>query len=198
MSRSNETVQDEPLTEIAALGVKINHLRMEQGVSVHELARRSGVSAGMISQIERGMANPSFNVISRLASALNFQLGILFEQKPIETNGCVVRKADRMRINIPDPNFLFELLTPNLDYDLEFVWVESAPGSSTQDSPFSHEGQECGLVLQGTLEIHIGDECFLLQTGDSITIEDCRVPHWYHNIGQERVLSIWAITPPTF
>ena len=198
MNRSDETVQDEPLTEISDLGEKINHLRIMQGMSVHELARLSGVSAGMISQIERGIANPSFNVISRLASALNFQLGILFEQKNPQRKGCVIRKTDRQRINVPDPNFLFELLTPNLGYDLEFVWVESAPGSTTQDSPFSHEGQECGLVLQGMLEIHIGGECFLLQAGDSITIEDCRVPHWYHNIGQESVLSVWAITPPTF
>ena len=106
----------EPLTEMIAIGKKLNQSRLAQGLSVHELARLSGVSAGMISQIERGIANPSFNVITRLASALNLQIGILFEQKATEKPGCVVRKDERQRINVPVPNFVFELLTPNLDY----------------------------------------------------------------------------------
>ena len=110
----------------------------------------------------------------------------------------MVRKAERKRIQVPDPNFVFELLTPDLDYDLEVVWVESAPGSSTHEFPFSHEGLEWGLVLQGTLEVHLGDALHILNAGDSILIADCRVPHWYHNPGPERVLSVWAITPPTF
>jgi mannose-6-phosphate isomerase-like protein (cupin superfamily) len=77
------------------------------------------------------------------------------------------------------------------------VWVESAPGSSTEDSPFVHEGEECGLLLQGTLEVHIGDKLFVLHAGDSITF-DSTIPHWYFNPGPERVLSVWAITPPSF
>jgi quercetin dioxygenase-like cupin family protein len=75
--------------------------------------------------------------------------------------------------------------------------VESAPGTSTENSPFQHEGEECGLVLQGTLEVHLGDEAFVLEEGDSI-IFDSRRPHWYRNIGSTRVLSVWAVTPPTF
>ena len=53
-------------------------------------------------------------------------------------------------------------------------------------------------MLQGTLEVRIGEELYTLHAGDSILIANCRVPHWYHNPGPERVLSVWAITPPAF
>lgn len=196
---TEEKPSAKPLTEMIAIGEKLHESRKEHAFSVYELAKRSGVSAGMISQIERGIANPSINIISKLAAALNLQLGIFFDPKPdVIKEKCVVRKAARRKIGIPDPDFLYELLTPSLDYDLEFVWVESAPGASTECSPFSHAGQECGLVIQGTLEVWIKDDCYILNAGDSIIISDCRIPHWYRNQGSERVLSVWAITPPTF
>lgn len=128
---------------------------------------------------------------------MGLQLGIFFEPRTQTDQDIVVRKGQRRRIGIPDPNFLYELLVPDLSRTLEFGAVESAPGSSTENSPFQHEGEECGLVLQGTLEVHLGDDVFVLEAGDSIIL-DSRRPHWYRNIGTERVLSVWVVTPPTF
>lgn len=185
------------MSNLNDIGSQLHETRTKLGLSVQELAETSGISTGMISQIERGLANPSINTISKLASALGLQLGIFFEPRSQTDTELVVRKHERRRIGIPDPNFLYELLVPDLKRTLEFVWVESAPGSSTENSPFQHEGEECGLVLQGTLEVHLGDDVFVLEAGDSI-IFNSRIPHWYHNTGTERVLSVWAVTPPTF
>jgi len=193
-----DNLTDEARAELAVIGETLRESRAQKGLSVHELAKLSGVSAGTISQIERGMANPSINNISKLASALELRLGVFFEQRAETRNQGVVRKAERRKINVPDPDFVYELLSPDLNHQLEFVWIESAPGSSTEESPFSHEGEECHLLLQGTLEIHIGDECLVLHAGDSHVLYDCRIPHWYRNPGPERVLAISAITPPTF
>lgn len=187
----------EATSNLNAIGEQLHETRTSLNMSVQALADASGISTGMISQIERGLANPSINTISKLASALGLQLGIFFEPRPQTDQELVVRKNQRRRIGIPDPNFVYELLVPDLNRTLEFVWVESAPGTSTENSPFQHEGEECGLVLQGTLEVHLGDEVFVLEAGDSI-IFDSRKPHWYRNIGAERVLSVWAVTPPTF
>jgi transcriptional regulator with XRE-family HTH domain len=180
-----------------SVGDMLRSARKHNNLNIHELAKIAGVSAGMISQIERGTANPSVNTISKLAQALELRLGLFFEEKPSLSEEFIVRKGQRRRIGIPDPNFIYELLTPDLEHALEFVWVESAPGASTEESPFSHEGEECGIVLQGTLEVHLGDGTYLLQTGDSI-IFNSKTPHWYRNPGPKRVLSVWAITPPTF
>ncbi|MCC6802827.1 MAG: helix-turn-helix transcriptional regulator [Anaerolineae bacterium] len=187
----------EASSNLNAIGEQLHEKRTSLNMSVQALADASGISTGMISQIERGLANPSINTISKLASALGLQLGIFFEPRPQTDQELVVRKHQRRRIGIPDPNFVYELLVPDLTRTLEFVWVESAPGTSTENSPFQHEGEECGLVLQGTLEVHLSDEVFVLEAGDSI-IFDSRQPHWYRNIGSERVLSVWAVTPPTF
>jgi transcriptional regulator with XRE-family HTH domain len=183
---------------IGYVGKTLQEKRVQLGLSVHQLADRSGVSAGMISQLERGLANPSLNTINKLAAALGLQLGILFDTKVLpDEDKLVVHKNQRSRMPVDDPNFLYELLTPDLNHTLEFVWVESAPNSNTEDSPFCHVGEECGLVLQGTLEVYIGGEGHTLKAGDSITF-DSSIPHWYHNPGPERVLSVWAITPPSF
>lgn len=187
----------EPSSSVEVVGARLREARLQMGLSVHELSGMSDVSAGMISQIERGLANPSINTISKLGSALGLQLGIFFEEMQPSAEEMIVRKDQRRRMGISDPDFVYELLIPDLDHSLEFVWVESAPGSSTEESPFVHEGEECGLVLQGTLEIHLGDETYVLHAGDSI-IFNSSIPHWYHNPGPERVLSVWAITPPTF
>ena len=187
----------EATSNLNAIGEQLHEKRTSLNMSVQALADASGISTGMISQIERGLANPSINTISKLASALDLQLGIFFEPRPQTDQELVVRKDQRRRIGIPDPNFVYELLVPDLNRTLEFVWVESAPGTSTENSPFQHEGEECGLILQGTLEVHLGDEVFVLEAGDSI-IFDSSKPHWYRNIGSERVLSVWAVTPPTF
>lgn len=182
---------------LAEIGAQLHDARTSRGLGLQELAEASGISTGMISQIERGLANPSVNTISKLASALGLQLGIFFEPRPDSEEKNVVRKHERRSIGIPDPNFVYELLVPDLNRTLEFVWVESAPGSSTENSPFQHEGEECGLILQGRLEVHLGDRVFILEAGDSIVFNSL-LPHWYRNIGTERVLSVWAITPPTF
>jgi transcriptional regulator with XRE-family HTH domain len=183
--------------DLRSLGETVRQRRLELQLSVQDLARRSDISAGLISQIERGLANPAFGTISKLASALGLQMGVFFEEKPAAGPNPVVRRNERRRLAVPDRNFLYELLTPDLDHTLEFVWVESAPNSSTEGSPFVHKGEECGLVLQGTLEVHVGLECYVLHSGDSIIINSS-IPHWYFNPGPERVLSVWAITPPTF
>jgi transcriptional regulator with XRE-family HTH domain len=185
-------------TSLYSIGETLRKTRQAQELSVHALAERSGVSAGMISQIERGKTNPSINKITILASALGLQLGVFFEPKKEDALFRVIRKGQRHKINVPDPNFLFELLTPDLDHQLEVVWVESAPGSSTEESPFPHEGEECVILIQGTLEVHVGDETHVLNGGDSFTLFDCTIPHWYSNPGPERVISVNAITPPSF
>src|SRR5215212_7417690 len=164
----NETQRRlDPPSDMNAIGAQLHEARTNLGLSVQELAEISDISTGMISQIERGLANPSINTISKLASALGLQLGIFFEPRPQTDKELVVRKNERRRIGIPDPNFVYELLVPDLKRTLEFVWVESAPGSTTENSPFQHEGEECGLVLQGTLEVHLGNDVFVLEVGDS-------------------------------
>ena len=74
----------------------------------------------------------------------------------------VVRRGERRRIDIhagkDDEPTLTELLTPNLGGALEVLHVEVPPGYSSEEAPFTHEGEECGIVLSGRLEVTVGEQ----------------------------------------
>jgi transcriptional regulator with XRE-family HTH domain len=191
-----------PVT-MASLGAQLRTLRKTRDLTLEQLAARSGVSAGLLSQMERGQGNPSFNTLVQVAHALSVPVASLF--RPESTGSPVVRRADRRRIDIhaggdADPAgepTITELLTPSLAGALEVLLIEVPPGYSTRATPFTHEGEEFGLILQGRHEVHLGDATYTLDAGDSITYSS-RIPHWYRNPGDEPVRSIWVITPPTF
>src|SRR5438445_9848694 len=101
----------------ASLGELLRTAR--QGTfTIGELARRSGVSSGRISQIERGLANPSFQTLWKLATALEIPLGSFF-QGPAAEPRMVVRRGERKRLVVPHDELVYELLTPDLRGALE-------------------------------------------------------------------------------
>lgn len=198
---------DAPIT-MAALGAQLRSLRKSRELTLEQLAARSGVSAGLLSQVERGQGNPSFNTLVQVAHALSVPVASLFRTEA--TGSPVVRRADRRRIDIHAADALgagaggaaaeptvTELLTPSLAGALEVLIIEVPPGYSTEATPFTHEGEEFGLILEGRHEVHLADATYTLEPGDSITYSS-RLPHWYRNPGDEPVRSLWVITPPTF
>ena len=108
----------------------------------------------------------------------------------------VVRRSRRKHLQLPESRLTYELLTPDLRWNIEFVWIELEPDHPPVES-MSHPGQECALVLAGTLHVIIGSDAYVLETGDSIAF-DSSVPHRIENRGTETVIQISAITPPAF
>ena len=80
---------------------------------------------------------------------------------------------------------------------IQMTWIVMPPGADTGDVPFLHEGEECGIVLQGKVEARVGDERYVLSPGDAI-YQASTVPHRSRNIGDEDVIIVVAITPPSF
>lgn len=161
-----------------------------------ELARRVGVSRSLISQIEQDTANPSIDTLRKITHALEIPIVLLFEE-PSHTEGIVVTKYKRKMLKVPESNLVYELLTPDLNRKIEFLWIEIEPGKQVEPVGFSHEGEECAVVLEGQLSIHINDTEFLLNEGDSISFDSSQ-PHSIANIGSEKVVLVTAITPPSF
>lgn len=194
-----ETPRPDTDALMATIGSELRALRSQRKLTVEELARRSSVSAGLISQTERGRGNPSFNTLAQLAHALQVPIGRLFhtahEQSP------VVRADQRRVLDLHNSgnglDAVHELLTPGLDGSLEAVWVVTPVGYDTSDSPFSHAGEEFGIVLEGRHQVFLDGVCHELGVGDSITYAS-PVPHWYRNAGDVPSKAVWVITPPTF
>lgn len=187
----------EPELAIAAVGRQIRALRKELGLTLDELSERSGISTGLISQVERGKGNPSFASLAQLAHGLDVPIGRLFHVA--DQVSPVVRKAERRSLSPhgTDDGAVYQLLTPSLDGALEVLWVETPPGHDTSATPFRHNGEEFGVLLSGRKDVYVDGVKYILEPGDSITYPSS-VPHWYSNPGSEPAVSIWAITPPTW
>ncbi len=92
---------------------------------------------------------------------------------------------------------IYELLCPNLKNQIEMLWIEIDPNETSTEDLISHEGEECGVVIKGSLRVLSGDKVYDLNEGDSIYL-DSTIPHRYVNMGNEVSLSVWAMVPPSF
>jgi transcriptional regulator with XRE-family HTH domain len=193
-----DALHPKPEALMAGVGLELRRLRKTRSLTLEELGRRASVSVGLISQIERGRGNPSFNTLVQLAHALAVPIGRLFHTA--DESSPVVRASERRTLDMPTPvgvDALHQLLTPTLRNALEALWIEAPPGYDTSDTPFTHPGEEFGLVLSGHHEVTVDGVAHQLGPGDSITYPSTS-PHSYRNSGSEVVKAIWVITPPTF
>jgi transcriptional regulator with XRE-family HTH domain len=198
---------------MARLG-EVLRARRRGRFTVEELSERAGVSSGLISQIERGKGNPSFKTMQKLAAALELPLGALFQDDgapptgyPPNSDGgaissqperqMVVRGDARKKLVFPKESMVWELLTPDLNRSLEMLRAVVPPDYDTRDVPFAHAGEECVHIVRGRVEVHIGEQVFVLEAGDTITY-DSTVPHWWRNLGGTEAEVISACTPPSF
>jgi quercetin dioxygenase-like cupin family protein len=109
----------------------------------------------------------------------------------------VVRADQRKILIYPGSGIRNELLSPDLKRDIQMMRVVIPPGADTGDVSLSHAGEECGFVLQGRLEVWVGDEHYTLGPGDTI-YQPSTVPHRSRNIGDTDAIIVTAITPPSF
>ncbi|MFC7548084.1 helix-turn-helix domain-containing protein [Plantactinospora sp. GCM10030261] len=181
--------------DLAALGAAVRTARRARGMTVEVLARAANVSAGLISQVERGQGNPSFLTLRKLAEALGLPVAHFVQGPP--SSGMVVRAGQRKRLHLPEGDLVYELLTPGLQGKLEVLRTQVPPGWTNRAKPFLHDGEECVHLLSGRIDVVVGGDRYTLDEGDSITYEASR-PHWYANRSTEPAIILGVVTPPSF
>ena len=187
---------DRPPLTVQTVGREIKRLRKLRGWTLEQLASESGVSAGLLSQVERGQGNPSFNTLVQVAHALGIPVARLMAGEQMSSP--VTRREERRRLSLGNDKLVIaEMLTPRLDSALEAIRIVTEPGYSTKDTPFVHDGEEFGIVLEGTHAVNVGGTHYVLRAGDSISYSST-IPHWYENPGEVRSVSLWVVTPPSF
>ena len=209
------------------LGERLKVLRLQDHFTLVELAKESGVSKSLLSRIERGRSVPTITTIQKIASALGIILSDFFANSETEPstsfanlnppnsiahsksstyvlpgNGggeskqiAVLHEGKRKKLIMPWGAY-YEMLCPNLQGKIEFIYIHYPVGTKAEET-YSHEGEECGIVLEGRFKAVIGDQEFILEPGDSIYFESS-IPHRWENVGDVEVKAIWAITPPSF
>lgn len=166
----------------------------EGRMTVEELAEIAGVSGGLISQLERGIGNPSFNTLMRLSRALGFPISALFQGEDYEPQRRIVRADERRKLT--SEGLMQELLTPDANRKLGMVRTIVPPGYSSEDTPMTHAGEEAFHIIQGELEVALDGHLYVMAEGDTISF-DSAIPHAYANRTEWPVVFIGASTPPT-
>lgn len=190
-------------TQLPSLGDKIRQFRKAQALTLAELAESCGISTSFLSQIERDQANPSVATLHTIAQTLGLTMTAFFDspepstELPQETPVQVVHSDERKVLIYPGSGNRNELLSPDLNRQIQMMRTVIPPGADTGHVPLVHEGEECGVVLQGKVEIWVGEERFQLGPGDSF-YHPSTIPHRSRNVGEEDVVVIVAITPPSF
>jgi transcriptional regulator with XRE-family HTH domain len=165
-------------------------------MSLEQLATRARVSAGLLSQIERGLGNPSVTTLFKIANALNIAVGSLFRfAGPTPADELIVRRTERKRLTFPRDKITHELLTPDLQGHFAVMRSLLPPGFNNELKPMGHVGEEFLLILSGEVEVYVDGSRYILNAGDSITY-DSSLPHYWRNAGRTQVELIGVVNPP--
>ena len=184
------------------IGNRLREERNRAGISQRELARRLGVSASLISQIETGQSKPSVGTLYAIVTEFGISLDEIFrsadgEETSVGTaragRGPLVHPEDRKVIEL-DSGVRWERLTIEPEEEVDFLHaVYDVGGASTPDeSLMRHHGREYGYVVTGRLGVQLGFERYELEPGDSIAFDSTR-PHRLFNLGDEPVHAIWFV-----
>ena len=188
---------------LEGIGERLREERTKAGMSQRELARRLGLSASMISQMESGLSKPSVGTLYAIVTELDLSLDRVIrgedyqdtsgENTPSDPVESLVRPPDRQAIDL-DSGVRWEELTATSEDGVDFLHaIYEVGGASTPDeSLMRHHGREYGYIMSGTLGIKIGFQEYELNVGDSIAFDSTK-PHRLFNKGDVPVHAIWFV-----
>lgn len=189
---------------LLSVGSEIRQLRKARQMTLKELSQSSSVSLSHLSAIERGMAQPSMDVLGHVADALSVTPDWFFARRsgkgPME-QACVVRAQNRRSLNslyqqsVQELGFTDALLSSSIGGDFYMGLSVYEPGSDQfEDALLKHLGEVHAFLIEGELEVRIADEVITLHEGDSYSC-DASIPHRTYNRSDKVARLIWAISP---
>lgn len=176
-----------------AIGAKIRELRIKNGLTQEELANRSELSKGFISQLESEQTSPSIATLVDILECLGTDLKGFFNEATDEK--IVFGKQDYFTKEDEDHSITW--IIPNCQKnDMEPILLTLKPGGkASKDEP--HAGEEFGYVLSGTIILHVGEALYKAKAGESFYFQPYK-DHYIENCGALTAKVLWIATPPSF
>lgn len=175
------------------IGTKLKELRILKGLTQEELADRTELSKGFISQLERNLTSPSIQTLMDILQCLGIGIGDFFTETQEEQ--IVFGKHDYFEKYDPELKNKVQWIIPNAQKNkMEPIFLTLEEGGSTYpDTP--HEGEEFGYVLSGNLSIHLGSNIYKAKKGESFYYTADK-PHYLTT--KTGAVLIWVSSPPSF
>lgn len=178
------------------IGARLRRIREQLALSQRQLARQSGVANATISQVESGKINPTVSMLKKILDGIPMGLGEFFspDRQPQERK---FFRADEL-IEIAEGGVSYRQVGAHLaSKSIQLLKECYQPGAGTGRHELTHEGEECGIVLSGRLEVTVGEEVAVLGQGDAYYFKS-NLPHQFRNVGSEPCELITACSPPSF
>jgi transcriptional regulator with XRE-family HTH domain len=178
------------------IGHSLRQARHRRGMTLKVVAQMAGVTEGFLSQVERDIASPSIATLRRIAAALGTSIGELLDSPTPHAH--LVRRGQRRVVGYPGLGARDEFLTEGPGARLQVIESLVEPGGGTGPEAYAHESdEECVVVLEGCLDLWVGDDHYQLESGDSIRYSS-RLVHRNRNPGPGTARILFILTPPSF
>lgn len=175
------------------LGRRLNELRLAKNMSLRALARQTGLSATLLSQVERGVTEPSLTTLRKLSAVFGESVSALFAEK-VDSAIWISRPGERTTIIGPRGGVSYERVSRG-NGQLEVLRAVFKPGEFSTEIPIRHPSMECVYVIRGALTAQIDGQEQIVLAGECLSF-DANSPHRYVNASADDVDIIMSITPP--
>lgn len=179
------------------IGIRLQAVRKSKGLSQRELAKRVGVTNSTISLIEQNKVSPSVSSLKKVLDGIPISLADFFTLDLADGGDSPFYPADEQ----PDVgnNEIHYFLVGQHRRNRQMCVLREVmpPGSDTGEAMLSHDGEEGGVVVQGQVEVTVGEQVRVLGPGEAYYFES-RQPHRFRNVGDDDAVIVSANTPPTF
>ena len=174
---------------------RLRSLRAQLGLSQRELASRAGVTNGMISLIEQNKHSPSVATLNKITDALGMSFAEFFALD-MPTVPRVFYSGDELT-RLTEGKLAFDVVAgERRDKAIQILHEVYEPGGDTGPEMLTHPGEEGGIIIEGMIELTVGDQVRVLHKGEAYYF-DSMVPHRFRNTGSDRVVLISACVPPS-
>ncbi len=178
------------------VGQQLKILRQRRGLSQRKLAQLARVSNATVSLIEHGKTDPSMGLLRNILDSLGVSFAEFFASDTRSAEKYFYAHDDLSEIGSGPISYL-QVGSDLSDAQLQILYERYQPGADTGQSMLSHDAEEGGIVLQGRLEVTVGEKVQVLTAGDAYRFNS-RLPHRFRNTGNEECLVVSACTPPSF
>ncbi|MGI9476624.1 MAG: helix-turn-helix domain-containing protein [Hyphomicrobiaceae bacterium] len=182
---------------VGSVGADIRALRKSRSMTLTELSAKLDRSVGFLSQIERGLSQPSISDLRTIADLFGVPISFLFGENSGDAGEArhIVRASGRRQLGNAEGGLIEELLSPDLSGSFEIIRSDFAPGAKLEKR-IQRDTEEAGYVISGTFDIEIAGKWHVLREGDSFRFAG--EPYRWRNRQKVPAVLIWVIAPPTY
>lgn len=183
-----------PTRDNVDVGGRLKAVRIKRGMSQRDLAARAGVTNGMISMIEQNKHSPSVATLNRLTDALGLSFAEFFSLEVAAAPQIFYGPDELLRLTEGKVKFSV-VAGERRDKAIQVLHEVYEPGGDTGGEMLTHRGEEGGIVLEGEIELTVGNQTRILKAGEAYYFEST-TPHRFRNVSNKRTIIFSACSPP--